>query len=433
MRSPATARFTLAALLLAAALAPAPAVHAADAATPDTLRFAPAPHDREQAPLESRAYFGRGEPWLRIPYGDRLLTDPEQWRSEGRSVSRVSGTFDYNRVDPLRPGVRFEAQLPGSLYPRLGARAEYATGRDRTLYGFQLEQPLVRSGRYAIGGSVVRVTAHNDLQQVEDLENSLALLLARTDHRDYFEREGQGVYLAWRVPDFSNVTLHLRSDDYRSIPLDRGTRSWFYRDRELRPNPAIDPGRARTVALRLERLAHRTHLTHAGLYHEIEIEWAGGRMGGDFDYTRALADVRGVLRVSPAATLVLRTVAGHAATGTLPLQKEFVTGGVDGLRAHTTGQYRGDQMVLGQAEATVGLWHVRSRGFEGGLHAIAFVDAGRAWFNSGHAWDVGRQRLAADGGVGLGTSEDNLRIYFAKNLQDPASDVVISVRLQRPF
>jgi hypothetical protein len=33
------------------------------------------------------------------------------------------------------------------------------------------------------------------------------MLLARTDHRDYFEREGGGVYLSWRVPDFSTVSL----------------------------------------------------------------------------------------------------------------------------------------------------------------------------------------------------------------------------------
>ena len=413
--------------------APAPDAHAVPPAAPDTLRFAPAPRDRE-ADLEERVpHFGHAEPWLRTPIGDRLLIDPDEWRTEGRRSGRLNGTFDYNRVDPLRLGLGAEFQRPGTRLTRLGGRIEYATGRDRTLYGLQIEQPLVRSGRYSVGAMVVRVTGHNDLQQVEDLENSLALLLARTDHRDYFEREGRGAYLSWRVPDFSTVSVHLRSDDYRSIALDRRTRSWFYRDRDLRPNPPIEPGTARSALLRLERLAHRTRSTHAGLYHGIELEWAGGRLGGDFDYTRALADVRGVLRLSPATTLVLRTVAGHVTTGTLPFQKQFVTGGVDGLRAHASGQFRGNQMLLGQAEAVFGLWHLRSRGFEGGLHAIAFLDAGRAWFDPGRAWDVGRQHLAADAGLGLGTSEDNLRVYFAKNLQDPASDLVISVRLQRPF
>jgi hypothetical protein len=41
--------------------------------------------------------------------------------------------------------------------------------------------------------------------------------------------------------------------------------------------------------------------------------------------------------------------------------------------------------------------------------------------------------VAADGGFGFSTSEDNVRIYFAKNLQDPSSDFVVRLRLQRPF
>ncbi len=423
----------LIALLLGGVLPPPPRALAAAGVTPDTLRFAPVPRDHDPERWEYRAHFGHPAPWLRTPIGDHLLTDPDEWRSQGRRAGRINGTFDYNRVDPLRLGLGAEFQRPGTRRARLGARLEYATGRDRTLYGIQIEQPLVRSGRYAVGAVVARVTGHNDLQQVEDPENSLALLLARTDHRDYFEREGRGAYVAWRVPDFSTVSVHLRSDDYRSIPLDRGTRSWFYRDRDLRPNPAIDPGTARSLLLRLERLAHRTRGTHAGLYHGIELEWAGGRLGGDFSYTRALADVRGVLRLSPATTLNLRSVAGHAFAGTLPDQKQFVTGGVDGLRAHTIGEFRGNEMLLGQAEAVIGLWHLRSRGFEGGLHAIVFLDAGRAWPDPERAWDLGRQHLAADAGVGLGTSEDNLRVYVAKNLQQPGSDPVISVRLQRPF
>ena len=415
---------------LLAAMAPGPG---ARADTPDTLRFAPPPPTEDVAARPHPAYFGRGEPWRRPPFGEHLLTDTDEWRRHDHRAYRVNGTLDYNRVDPLRLGLGCEAQIPERLVPRLGARIEYATARDRTLYGVQVEQPLVRSGRYAVGGSAVRVTGHNDLQQVEDLENTLALLLARTDYRDYFEREGRGAYVAWRVPDFSTVSVHLRSDDIRSIPLFAGTRSWFRGERELRPNPPVDQGRARTLTLRLERLAHRTRLGRAGLYHWIEIERAGGRLGGDFDYTRALADGRGVVRVSPAATLVLRAVAGHTASGALPLHKQFVTGGADGLRAHAIGQYRGDQMLLGQAEVVVGLWQLRTRGFEGGLHAIAFLDAGKAWSDPGHDWDLGRQHLSADGGLGLGTSEDNLRIYFAKNLQDPRSGVVINVRLQQPF
>ena len=301
------------------------------------------------------------------------------------------------------------------------------------MYGLQIEQPLVASGRFAAGAAFVRRTDHSELQQIEDAENSLALLFGRQDYRDYFEREGAGLYVMWRVPDFSTVSVNLREDTWRSLALVPGTRSWFHADRALRDNPAIDEGDTRTVTLRLERLLHRSGRTRAGLYHWLELERAGGGLAGDFDYTRALGDVRSVLRLSPATTLSLRGVAGSTVDGALPRQKEFTLGGVDGLRGHPFASYRGDQIALAQAEYTVGLWRIANDLFEGGLHAIVFCDAGRAWTNPARRWDAARQPMQVDGGFGFSTSEDNVRVYLARNLQQPDSGFVVSLRLQCPF
>jgi uncharacterized protein (DUF3820 family) len=130
---------------------------------------------------------------------------------------------------------------------------------------------------------------------------------------------------------------------------------------------------------------------------------------------------------------MLRGVAGHTPSGVLPAQKVFPLGGVDGLRAHPFGRYRGDQLVLLQAEYVIGLWKLRTGAFEGGLHAIAFVDAGAAWFDAGHRWSIGRQEIEVDGGVGLAAAEDKLRVYLAKDLRHSDSEFLVSVRLQRPF
>lgn len=371
--------------------------------------------------------------WLRAPFGDDLLTDPDAWAARMRGFTRGDPLLDYNRVDQARVGMRVQVQSPEHLAPRVGARIEYAFGRERSLYGVQIEQPLLPRGRLSVGVSFGRNTDHSELHQVEDWENSLALLFGRQDYRDYFEREGFGAYLATRVPSVSTVSLHVRSDQYRSLPALVDTRSWFNRGRELRPNPPIEEGEAHRLSVRLERVAHRTRRTRAGLYHWIELEAAGGRLGGDFRYRRILGDVRSVIRLSPATSLALRAVAGATPSGDLPVQREFTVGGVDGLRAHEFSQYRGDRVALLQAEYTVGLWRLTHGAFEAGLHVIAFLDAGRAWDAPGHSWNLGDQRLASDGGFGLGTAEDNLRVYFAKNLQDPDSNFVISARLQRPF
>lgn len=195
----------------------------------------------------------------------------------------------------------------------------------------------------------------------------------------------------------------------------------------------MDEGELHSALLRLERQARRAARTRAGVYHEIELERAGGALGGDFRYTRLLADVRSVLRLSPANTVVLRLVGGHTAGGALPAQKRFTLGGVDGLRAHATLEYRGDQLLLGQAEYSTALWYLRTRSFEAGLHAIAFVDAGRVWDDPAHAWDPRRQHLRVDGGLGFATAEDHLRVYVARDLQRARARAIITLRLQRPF
>jgi hypothetical protein len=427
--------FTALCVTWLALAAPAPAVPVPSllAVAADSMSDLPVIGPGDEPIVVEPVRLVQSDRWLRAPFGDNLLTDPARWRGEGEHPDRYRLRVDYNRVDQLRVGVSGELQRPYTMYPRLGGMLEYSFGRKRTLYGLQLEQPLLPPGRLAFGVSMVRRTDHSELQQVDDIENSIDLLFVRADFRDYFEREGYGYYLSWRVPDFSTASVHYRSDDYRSLEVDRGTRSWFNRDNPLRDNPAIDDGTVHSVLLRFERLTQNSHRNRAGLYHWIEFERAGGGLEGDFTYSRVLADVRSVLRLSPTTTLSLRGVGGHGWDGALPRQKEFTAGGVDGLRAHDFSEFRGNQMMLAQAEYDVGLWKLDTEFSPGGIHALAFVDLGRAWSSADHHWDVGAQHLAFDGGFGLATSDDGVRIYVAHKLQDPNSEFVYSFRLQRPF
>lgn len=420
----------------------APYARAAVPATEDTMVFRPtddaAPDSvavRDGVSPSTTFHVGDGPEgeWLRALVGDNMLTHPDEWKSRhGDRAMDLSMLLDYNRVDLVRWGLWYQAQAPATMYPRLAGRIERATGRNRWQYGVQLEQPLLPTARFVAGLSMTRRTDHGDLQQVDDGENSAVLFLAHEDWRDYFEREGLGAYLAWRVPDFSTVSVHVRRDDYRSLEKVDHVTSWFRRDRALRDNPAIDEGESHSVLVRSERLTRNKRAKRGGLYHWIELERSGGASGGDFDYTRALADVRSILRLSPALTLSLRGVAGATLDGDLPRQREFVIGGVDGMRAHPIGSLRGDQVALMQAEYAIGLWQLSTKGFQGGLHALVFADAGTAWHGRDR-WDVGRQKFGVDGGIGLSTSDDHMRVTLARNLQQPNSKFVAAMRLRRPF
>ena len=234
------------------------------------------------------------------------------------------------------------------------------------------------------------------------------------------------------MPDFSTVSVHLRHDRYRSLVSREHVTSWWHTDRTLRGNPAIDDGEAHRLILRLERLARHTGRGRGGVYHWIEVEGAGGPLGGDFDYTRALADIRSIVRLSPAGTLTLRGVGGTGLHGTVPLQRQFVLGGVDGLRAHAFGEFHGDRVLLGQVEYSVGLRAFRPRGLSDGPQLLAFLDSGTAW-NHVTQGSLVAQRFATDGGVGLAIADDGLRLTAAKNLQNSDAPVVVTLRLQRPF
>jgi hypothetical protein len=61
------------------------------------------------------------------------------------------------------------------------------------------------------------------------------------------------------------------------------------------------------------------------------------------------------------------------------------------------------------------------------------VDAGRAWDNPSHSWDLRNQHLRTDGGLGLATSEDNVRLYIARDLRQARASAIVTLRLQRPF
>ncbi|HUK63791.1 MAG TPA: BamA/TamA family outer membrane protein [Dongiaceae bacterium] len=459
---PPSARASSAALDLPAAVFTSPAVAASstgpaahdtlDGATArrDTLQFTPVPADSDTIRVDwvkdesfhewARASHRRQDEYSalmpRSPYGDGILTDRDQWRirsTKGQEWPQLVG--DYNRVDRLMLGLGYELHPHDPMAPRIGARWAYSFGRERGLYGVQMEQPLLGEGWLALGGSMAHWTGHPDLQQVSDLENSADLFLGRNDNRDYFDKNGFGAYLASRLGDVTTASLHWRNDEYKSLPAKGGITSLFWTSRELRDNPPIDEGQSHTLTLKFERLSRRVVRPQGGFYHHVSFERGGGpALKGDFDYSRLLADVRGVARVSPATTLSMRVVGGSTTGGRLPAQRAFTLGGFDGLRAHPMVSRRGDQVALGQLEYDVGLWRLLPHDLmDDDLHVIAFLDAGQAWSNPDHQWDLGRQHVAADGGFGLSTGDGHLSVYFAHDLQRPDSDFIVSGRIERPF
>ena len=63
---------------------------------------------------------------------------------------------------------------------------------------------------------------------------------------------------------------------------------------------------------------------------------------------------------------------------------------------------------------------------------LLFADTGTAWDHA-TGGELAAQHFALDGGVGLATADDDLRVTFATNLQEPDSGSWCDAGLQRPF
>ena len=361
-------------------------------------------------------------------------------RARTAATARASSrSLDYNRVDLLRLGLGCrDPAARARMDPRLGARLEYATGRERALYGVQLEQPLLppRPARARrLDGAAHRPQRAAAGRRRREQPGAAVrppglprLLRARGRRR-------LPVVARPRLLDRERARAQRHAT--ARCALERGTRSLFHRDRAAARQPADRRGRGRTPCCcgsSAWRSAPRR--TRAGLYHWIELERAGGGLGGDFDYTRALADVRSVVRLSPAATLALRAVGGTTlARRAAGAEASSRVGGVDGLRAHAFAQYRGDQLAAGQAEYTIG--------------AVARAPArlrGRPARDRvrGRGPGLGRRRARAgtsagstsqvDGGFGLGhRRRTTCASTSPATCRTATRTSVVSVRLQRPF
>ena len=86
-------------------------------------------------------------------------------------------------------------------------------------------------------------------------------------------------------------------------------------------------------------------------------------------------------------------------------------------------------MALAQAEYTIGLWPFAHRlGFEGGMHAIVFFDAGHRVVQI-PTRTVGRSTASTwrpTAASGSSTSEDNVRIYVAQ--EPPGAELRLRLR-----
>ncbi len=276
-----------------------------------------------------------------------------RWPYRAHGLYRSIPGFRYNRVEGFflgfaRSPLEWSSWDRGRIYGQVG----YAIGMRDWRYEVGAETRLGSRSRnpnfdVKVGGAYHLNTGTNDLWKASWAENTSAAALFRHDFFDYYQTEGWTAYLVSRVTSFFQVSAGFRADEYTSLENEA---SWsLFGGDSFRRNPAIKEGDMRSLVFAVEGGEISSFSRRpSGAAFRLEAEIGEG-LGGDFDFSRYLGDVRAYARLTRDSGLSLRFRGGFT-EGTVPLQKAFTLGGIGSVRGYNQNEFLGTRMLLANAE-----------------------------------------------------------------------------------
>jgi len=333
----------------------------------------------------------------------------------------------YQRVDGWTLGLVPSFLTGRDFEPSAWGRLSYGLKSERWSGGVTVLQPLLSRNRLWLRLDGFAGTDFTDQTGISDPENSLAAVLFREDYRDYHRREGASASLVFAARRWLRLEAGVRTDDFTS--LERIV-NWSIHSGEFRPNPPVDEGTLR-AAFGCARVGTRFN------YLELAYEHCGEDVfEGDFDYARVAGTLRGRLRLGRRQHVDVRLAGGGALSGALPVQRQFVLGGLGTVRGYdyqslllpaasggAAEPYGGQKMVLANAEYTFAI----DRDFD----IFLFYDTGMAYEDRDA--DVELDQFRDSAGLGVEIEDAGLRVTVAKALDGSDRDPVVTVRLQQMF
>lgn len=421
-------------------------------------------------------------------------SDDQWWRRFERRGRRNFNRLDianagvFNRVEglPVRVGpLLYRDQGWGHL--RFGAAAIL-----RTASSFSGSEPDVghdvqgelRIGReygVTLGARLFDVVDGIEQWQLSNLETGLASFVFHRDYRDYYGRHGGQLRAALRATDNADLTLSY-GDERWSSRAAHDPFTLIKNDLPWRVNPVVDDGRFHVWHLTLRVDTRNDELNPwAGWYVMADYERGTGQIdalaptsagvrvtpSGPTRYQRGFVDLRRYNRLAPASALNLRFVLGGWLSGdALPLERRLsidgpgtipgfdfrVNGGTDVGTCATGVPLPGrpaqcDRISLAQLEyrsdvrisVSDGDALTRRNRFRADGAWVFFADAGRGWLvnGPGSPLNYGRTELPPLSSyrtdIGGGLDFDQIGIYLAKALSEPAEPLNVFLRIRHRF
>ena len=274
-------------------------------------------------------------------------------------------------------------------------------------------------------------------------------IIGTPDLQNYYLRQGAEIALQWS-PVMPTHFFRLAMVAEAHASLQRST-DWFVANwgskLRVRDNPPIIPGQMRSLTFQYDL----NNVTNSmGWHNTLFIEHSNAAVGSDFDFTRFQLHFRYAFRLKNNRVRT-RFLFGFS-DSTLPIQRQFVIGGVEGLRGypwyrpeggseglisyksgHKSSPYAfaGDRGFLLNVEYHYRLSNLFSWRIFRNAFAIIFFDEGQVWNVSGPAYTFDPKGSI---GIGLQFGEDNsVVVVNVPGIHSGRDDAVFRVNIAKAF
>ncbi len=267
-------------------------------------------------------------------------------------------------------------------------------------YSFGVEKSFFERYPLAIGVGLFKLTdMSTNAYRLHSTESNLSSALYGTAHDDFYQRQGEQIWIAQSYGTSSLVRLQFTQEDHENLTK---STDWSYFDRNLikRGNARIDTGNLKAISIgytfdtrdKKSTLKRQqdigTHLlllpnerTKRGWRGHVGFEKAGGVLGGKFNYNFYNIELVRYNQLYGPHQLNFR-LSGDFSDSPLPRQQILFLGGSSNLRGYDSNKFAGDRRLLLNIEYRL-FNEIRidpSTDAYVGWTLTTFLDTGQTWW-----------------------------------------------------
>ncbi len=241
------------------------------------------------------------------------------------------------------------------------------------------------------------------------------------DHQDYYLRKGAEIALHGQLNRaiYSVVSLVWETHDSLQKTTDWHLLNWRSSSK-VRENLVITPGNMHSIRFKTD---YKNRNNYLGWHNTFLVEHSNRNFGSDFNWTRFQTHLRNAYPFGNnqlRSRFVMSSVVGkpaedHSGTALLPIQRQFIIGGIGTLNGYPLYTFAGDEGYLFNIELLLGLPNIDINNINilKNWHLVLLYDQAQVWNELDSGWKF-KPKASAGIGLQIASEVDILRFNVAK-------------------